>query len=206
MQSVLLNVQVYVSKEVAAASGGFGALTSSGTSILVQGLLRETPPGTLQVCSSCYLLYVFDAFEADASETSDFERECKPHAHAKHGCIRPVPILSSKAYNSHVDLCRQNSCYAFSFILLHVLARCEACHGQDSLPATDEVYTHAKGALGCRKWSSGQTRSCGWASVTTAGGSTPSARRGKAWKACETGSTCGLALTSLGLLHVSAMP
>lgn len=56
MQSVLLIVQVYVSKEVAAASGGFGALTSSGTSILVQGLLRETPPGTLQVCSSCFIV------------------------------------------------------------------------------------------------------------------------------------------------------
>ena len=46
----LVSTQVYVSKEVAAGVGGFGALTSSGTSILVQGLLRETPPGTLQVC------------------------------------------------------------------------------------------------------------------------------------------------------------
>ena len=45
-----VGMQVYVSKEVAASIGGFGALTSSGTSILVHGLLRETPPGTLQVC------------------------------------------------------------------------------------------------------------------------------------------------------------
>ena len=46
----LVGTQVYVSKEVAASVGGFGALTSSGTSVLVQGLLRETPPGTMQVC------------------------------------------------------------------------------------------------------------------------------------------------------------
>lgn len=44
--------QVYVSKGVAASVGGFGALTSSGTSILVQGQLRKTPEGTLQVCCS----------------------------------------------------------------------------------------------------------------------------------------------------------
>lgn len=47
---LLVGTQVYVSKEVAASVGGFGALTSSGTSVLVQGLLRETPPGTMQVC------------------------------------------------------------------------------------------------------------------------------------------------------------
>lgn len=46
-------MQVYVSQEVAGSVGGFGALTSSGTSILVQGALRKTPEGTLQVrCSS----------------------------------------------------------------------------------------------------------------------------------------------------------
>lgn len=47
------HVQVYVSKEVAAAHGGFPALTSSGTSVLVVGTLGRTPEGTLQVCCPC---------------------------------------------------------------------------------------------------------------------------------------------------------
>ena len=43
-------VQVFVSTEVAAEVGGLKAMTSTGTSILVQGTLRRTPEGTLQVC------------------------------------------------------------------------------------------------------------------------------------------------------------
>ncbi|KAL3135150.1 hypothetical protein ABBQ32_008084 [Trebouxia sp. C0010 RCD-2024] len=46
--SCLANLQVFVSTEVAAGVGGLKALTSTGTSILVQGTLRRTPEGTLQ--------------------------------------------------------------------------------------------------------------------------------------------------------------
>lgn len=46
--SCLTNLQVFVSTEVAATVGGLKALTSTGTSILVQGTLRRTPEGTLQ--------------------------------------------------------------------------------------------------------------------------------------------------------------
>ena len=42
-------LQVFVSTKVAATVGGLKALTSTGTSILVQGTLRRTPEGTLQV-------------------------------------------------------------------------------------------------------------------------------------------------------------
>lgn len=45
--------QVYVSTEVAAEVGGLKALTSTGTSVLVQGTLRRTPEGTLQVHTPC---------------------------------------------------------------------------------------------------------------------------------------------------------
>lgn len=41
--------QVFVSTEAAASVGGLKAVTSTGTSILVQGTLRRTPEGTLQV-------------------------------------------------------------------------------------------------------------------------------------------------------------
>lgn len=44
-------LQVFVSTEVASSQGGLKALTSTGTSILVQGTLRRTPEGTLQVTS-----------------------------------------------------------------------------------------------------------------------------------------------------------
>ena len=42
-------MQVFVSTEVAAEVGGLKALTSTGTSVLVQGTLQRTPEGTLQV-------------------------------------------------------------------------------------------------------------------------------------------------------------
>ena len=37
-----------VTKEVAEAVGGLKAITSTGTSVLVEGELTETPPGTKQ--------------------------------------------------------------------------------------------------------------------------------------------------------------
>ncbi len=37
-----------VTREVAAAAGGLKALISTGTSVLVEGELTETPPGTKQ--------------------------------------------------------------------------------------------------------------------------------------------------------------
>jgi len=40
--------QVMVTREVAAAAGGLKALISTGTSVLVEGELTETPPGTKQ--------------------------------------------------------------------------------------------------------------------------------------------------------------
>ena len=46
-------MQVYVSTEVASEVGGLKALTSTGTSILVQGTLQRTPQGTLQVHIPC---------------------------------------------------------------------------------------------------------------------------------------------------------
>lgn len=48
-------MQVFVSTEVAAEVGGLKALTSTGTSVLVQGTLRRTPEGTLQVHAPCDL-------------------------------------------------------------------------------------------------------------------------------------------------------
>ena len=42
-------MQVFVSTEVASEFGGLKALISTGTSILVEGTLRKTPEGTLQV-------------------------------------------------------------------------------------------------------------------------------------------------------------
>ncbi|KAK9832624.1 hypothetical protein WJX81_004893 [Elliptochloris bilobata] len=42
------NIQVMVTKEVAEAVGGLKAITSAGTSVLVEGELTETPPGTKQ--------------------------------------------------------------------------------------------------------------------------------------------------------------
>lgn len=46
---VPFTLQVFVSTEAAAGVGGLKAVTSTGTSILVQGTLRRTPEGTLQV-------------------------------------------------------------------------------------------------------------------------------------------------------------
>ena len=40
--------QVMVTKEVAEAVGGLKAITSTGTSVMVEGELTETPPGTKQ--------------------------------------------------------------------------------------------------------------------------------------------------------------
>ena len=64
MYAVILSthwVQVYVSTEVAAEFGGLKALTSTGTSILVQGTLRRTPEGTLQVRASVSKHYPSDS-------------------------------------------------------------------------------------------------------------------------------------------------
>jgi hypothetical protein len=44
-----LLVQAVVPLEVAAAVGGLKELTASGTSVLLEGTLAETPPGTKQV-------------------------------------------------------------------------------------------------------------------------------------------------------------
>ena len=49
LSTALCCMQVFVSTEVASQVGGLKALTSTGTSILVQGTLRRTPEGTLQV-------------------------------------------------------------------------------------------------------------------------------------------------------------
>lgn len=43
------SIQVMVPKEVADAVGGLKALVSTGTSVLVEGELTETPEGTKQV-------------------------------------------------------------------------------------------------------------------------------------------------------------
>ena len=44
-------VQAVVPLEVATAVGGLKELTPSGTSVLLEGTLTETPPGTKQVLS-----------------------------------------------------------------------------------------------------------------------------------------------------------
>lgn len=49
--SILAWKQVMVTKEVAEAVGSLKALIPSGTSVLVEGELTETPPGTKQVVS-----------------------------------------------------------------------------------------------------------------------------------------------------------
>ena len=44
----MCSAQAVVSSEVAEAAGGFGSLTPSGTSVLLQGELTKTPEGTKQ--------------------------------------------------------------------------------------------------------------------------------------------------------------
>ena len=61
-----------------------------------------------------YLLYVFDAFEVDAFETSDFGIKCGLHEHAKSGYTQVVPDVPSKADISCAILCGQDSHLAFS--------------------------------------------------------------------------------------------
>lgn len=70
-------LQVFVSTEVASSQGGLKALTSTGTSILVQGTLRRTPEGTLQVMSS---------------------------SEDKHACICTLQMLPCEALNSGAAL------------------------------------------------------------------------------------------------------
>ena len=48
LQRHQLGLQVMVTKEVAEAVGGLKAIISTGTSVLVEGQLTETPPGTKQ--------------------------------------------------------------------------------------------------------------------------------------------------------------
>ena len=44
------DLQVLVTKEVAEAFGGLKDLVSTGTSVLIEGHLVATPPGTKQAC------------------------------------------------------------------------------------------------------------------------------------------------------------
>ncbi len=60
-----------MSTEVASAVGGLKALTSTGTSILVQGTLRRTPEGTLQVpLSRCIAIVQLLGHETPTSRSS----------------------------------------------------------------------------------------------------------------------------------------
>lgn len=51
------SLQVIVPKQVAESVGGLGKITPTGTSLLVKGILDETPEGKKQVSEPSFLLH-----------------------------------------------------------------------------------------------------------------------------------------------------
>ena len=77
-----------VTKEVAEAAGGLKALIPSGTSVLVEGELTETPPGTKQVVSQ--------AIQSHPSLRPDKDAVCVAETGTPVGGLVPLYITAGQ--------------------------------------------------------------------------------------------------------------